>query len=220
MTLDRENIRDYIDELDVINLWTWHANDIVDIEANVARCETLFPGKPIVAGLYLYDYGDGRRIPLDLLEMQCETALRLVHAGRIEGIEFTTINNDDAAVAWTANWLRRVGDQVIGSDAGERWLKIDKFYFMFHPVCWGMGMHGDQPPPVPAGASKEDYLACYEWELERHTTGDSPGAGGRDPRGLSGAGVRLGHRRSRSALHQPDVRARYPEPAESAEAAL
>ena len=27
-------------------------------------------------------------------------------------------------------------------------LRIDKFYFLFHPVCWSMGMRGDQPPPL------------------------------------------------------------------------
>ena len=43
--------------------------------------------------------------------------------------------------------------------------KIDKFYFMYHPVCWGMGMRGGQPPPLPEGVSKKDYLACYEWEV-------------------------------------------------------
>ena len=164
MSLNRPNINDYIKELDVVRLAEWHAKNVVHLEQHVAHCERLFPDKPIVLGLYLYDYGAGRPIPRDLLETQCETALRLAHAGRIEGIEFTTINNDPAAVAWTADWLRRVGDQEIGSDAGRRLVRINKLYFMFHPVCWGMGMRGDQPPPVPAGASKEDYLACYEWE--------------------------------------------------------
>src|SRR3972149_4228030 len=94
MSLGREGINDYIKELDGIHLWTWHAKDVVDLEENVAHCERLFPKKPIVLGLYLYDYGDGRRIPLDLLEQQCATAARLAEAGRIEGIVFLTITND------------------------------------------------------------------------------------------------------------------------------
>jgi len=164
MSLNRAGINDYIKELDVILLAEWHAKNVVHLEKNVAHCERLFPDKPIVLGLYLYDYGGGRRIPRDLLAKQCETALKLAHAGRIEGIEFTTINNDPEAVRWTADWIRRVGDQELRSDAGKRSLKIDKFYFMFHPVCWGMGMRGNEPPPLPAGVRKEDYLACYEWE--------------------------------------------------------
>lgn len=111
MNLDRENINDYIAELDVINLWTWHARDVVDFRANVGRCKGLFPDKPIVLGLYLYDYGEGRRIPLDLLEQQCSTALKLAHAGEIEGIVFLTIKNDPEAVAWAADWIERVGEE-------------------------------------------------------------------------------------------------------------
>ena len=49
-------------------------------------------------------------------------------------------------VAWTADWIRRVGDQRLAAATDRRLLKIDKFYFMFHPVCWAMGMRGDEPP--------------------------------------------------------------------------
>ena len=115
MSMDRERIYEYLKELDVINLWTWHARDIVDLEENVARCEQLFPDKPIVLGLYMYDYGAGRRIPLDLLEQQCATALELAHAGRVRGIVLLTITNDPEALTWTANWIQRVGDQKLGA---------------------------------------------------------------------------------------------------------
>jgi len=119
MSLNRPGINDYIKELDVILLAEWHAKNVVNLAKNVAYCERLFPDKPIVLGLYLYDYGDGRRIPPDLLAKQCEIALKLAHAGRVEGIEFTTINNDPQAVAWTADWVRRVGDQRLGTVPGK-----------------------------------------------------------------------------------------------------
>lgn len=120
MSLDRKGINDYIKELDVILLAEWHAKNVVNLERNVAHCERLFPGKPIVLGLYLYDYGASRRIPRDLLVKQCEIALKLAHAGRIEGIEFTTINNDQPAVTYVADWVKRVGDQRIKPDVGRR----------------------------------------------------------------------------------------------------
>lgn len=119
MSLGRRGIDDYIKELDVIHLWTWHAKDVPDLERNVAHCERLFPKKPIVLGLYLYDYGGGRRMPLDLLEAQCHTALRLAHAGRIQGIVFLTITNDPEAVGWTSRWIKQVGDQKLGSDGAR-----------------------------------------------------------------------------------------------------
>ncbi len=49
-----------IKELDVINLWNWHAKDVVDLADNVAYCEEVAPDKPIILGLYLRDYGGGR----------------------------------------------------------------------------------------------------------------------------------------------------------------
>ena len=115
MSLGREGINDYVKELDVINLWVWHAKDVVKLDEYVAHCERLFPDKPIVLGLYLYDYGNGRRIPMPLLETQCKTALRLAHERRIQGIVFLTINNDSRSVSWAADWVRRVGDQKLGS---------------------------------------------------------------------------------------------------------
>lgn len=113
MSMNREGIRPYVQELDVINLWTWHAKDVVDLAKNVAECERLWPGKPIVLGLYLYDYGQDRRIPPDLLEQQCHTALKLAHAGRIKGIVFLTITDDADAVGWAARWIKQVGSEKI-----------------------------------------------------------------------------------------------------------
>ena len=120
MSLDRPGINDYMKELDVIQLWTWHARDIVDLEKHVAHCEREFPAKPIMLGLYLYDYGEGRKMPPDLLKRQCETALKLAHERRIQGIIFLTIKNDPEAVAWTANWIKQIGRQRIGSPPRRR----------------------------------------------------------------------------------------------------
>jgi hypothetical protein len=113
MSFDREGINDYIQELDVINLWVWDAEDVVELEKYVAHCETLFPQKPIMLGLYLYDYAGERKIPQSLLRTQCNTALKLAHAGRIQGIIFLTIDNDPEVLKWTANWINQVKDQEL-----------------------------------------------------------------------------------------------------------
>jgi hypothetical protein len=117
MSFDRPNLGDYVKELDVLNLWTWHAKDTVNLEKNVAYCERKYPDKPIVVGLYMYDYGDNRRIPMELHKRQCETALKLAHAGRIRGIIFLSVSDDPEVVGWTAEWVKRVGSQTIGSPA-------------------------------------------------------------------------------------------------------
>jgi hypothetical protein len=118
MSFDRPNLDAYIKELDVLNLWTWHAKDTVNLEKNVAHCEQKYPHKPIVLGLYMYDYGGERKILMQLLKQQCETALKLAHAGRIRGIIFLSTADDAEPIGWTADWIKRVGGQKIGSPAG------------------------------------------------------------------------------------------------------
>lgn len=117
MSFDRKGMNDYLKDIDVINLWLWHAKDIVDIDKYVAHCEQVAPGKPIYLGVYLYDYGGGQRMSLDMLQRHCEAALRLAHARRVAGIVFLTITNDPEAVGWTAEWIKQVGGQKIGSPA-------------------------------------------------------------------------------------------------------
>lgn len=119
MNFGVENIDEYIRRLDAINLWVWHAKDLPQLDAYVTECETRYPDKPIILGLYLYDYGDGRAMPPALLKEQCDTALKLAHAGRIEGVVFLTITDDAQAVAWTREWIAQVGDEPLGEERHE-----------------------------------------------------------------------------------------------------
>lgn len=113
MNFARPNIDKYIQQLDVISLWVWHAREIVDLEKHVAWCESHFPGKPIVLGLYMYDYGENRPMPRDLMVRQCETARTLALAGRVQGVVFLTINNDPHIVRLAADFIHKVGSEPL-----------------------------------------------------------------------------------------------------------
>jgi hypothetical protein len=115
MNLHDANLAAYVQELDVINLWTWHARDLPKLEENVAYCAAQWPDKPIVVGLYLHDYGDGRTVPPDLLRQQSETALTLARNKRIQGIVYLTITNEPETVAQTAQWVREHTGQAPGA---------------------------------------------------------------------------------------------------------
>ncbi len=41
--------------------------------------------------------------------------------------------------------------------------RINKIYFLFHPICWTIGINAQGQPPASV-ADKASYLACYEWE--------------------------------------------------------
>ncbi len=114
MNLEHRNLADYLAHLDVINLWTWKAEDLADLERHLFRCEELAPGKPIVLGVYMYDYGAGRPMPLDLLQQQCERALQWLKQGRIAGIVFLSITNEPNALTWVRDWLGRLSSRGDG----------------------------------------------------------------------------------------------------------
>jgi hypothetical protein len=114
MNFDQPNINQYIEELDVINLWVWKPSELENLESSVEHCRKSFPQKSVVLGLYLYDYAYEQPMSAEIHQRQCETALELLHAGKIAGIVFLTNDKDDRAIhEWTANWVKQVANQPL-----------------------------------------------------------------------------------------------------------
>ncbi len=109
-------VKDHIKFCDKISFWTWEAHNLVNLEANFAQVEQLAPKQGKVLGCYMWDYGQKRPMPLDLMEMQCETGLRWLKDGRIEGMIFLASCICDLeleAVEWTRQWIARTGDLTL-----------------------------------------------------------------------------------------------------------
>lgn len=77
--------RPFLDSMDVVNLWVWEFQNLSRLEEYVARCAEVFPGKEIVVGSYLRDYPARIGLPLETLQGQYETMLKLWERGRIAG---------------------------------------------------------------------------------------------------------------------------------------
>lgn len=104
----------HIAEVDQVCLWTWRPADLKDLEMNLARLERLTPGKPIYLGCYTYDFADSRPLPVERMQRQTKLGYQWLKEGRIEGVIFLGTPNVDvdlAAVAWTRDWIARVGDE-------------------------------------------------------------------------------------------------------------
>jgi len=106
------NIADYMRYLDMISLWTWQAKDIPKMEENLARCEQLSGGKPVMLGLYLMG------VPQDLMEQQCELARQWAQEGRITGMLFLLgpggdYGADTPILNWWRQWIEQVGDEPL-----------------------------------------------------------------------------------------------------------
>ncbi len=114
----RENLQRHLAAADVITYWTWRARNLADLEANFAQVEAMATanGNRLLLGCYLYDYGDNQEMPVELMQRQCELGLQWLRAGRIDGMIFLgspIIDLPFPAIAWTRDWIARVGDQPL-----------------------------------------------------------------------------------------------------------
>jgi hypothetical protein len=109
-------VRDYLDLVDVLTLWTGDPAELVNLEANLEKIEALVPKARKMLGCYVVHYGKKTGTPLPAMKLQCETGLRWLKAGRIEGIIFlgnTTLDLGFESVEWTRQWIQEVGGEPV-----------------------------------------------------------------------------------------------------------
>ncbi|NLV73506.1 MAG: hypothetical protein GXY52_02305 [Chloroflexi bacterium] len=103
-------------ECDVVTFWTWTAPELADLERNMARVRELAPGKRIVQGCYMWDFGTNQEIPQPALERQFETGLEWLKAGVTDGMILLASCICDLGipgVEWARQWVARVGSQPL-----------------------------------------------------------------------------------------------------------
>jgi len=109
-------VQDYLRLCDKVTLWTWRPEDLAHLEANMAKFEKLAGSSGKLLGLYMYDFGGKREMPVDRMKRQCELGLEWLKQGRIEGMIFlanTVADLDFEAVEWTRRWIADVGDRPL-----------------------------------------------------------------------------------------------------------
>lgn len=112
----RPEIAPNLRHCDILSLWTSKSQDLASLPADLAHLRRLAPGKRIWLGLYLYDFGNERPMPLDAMELQCRLALEWLEAGSIEGIILLSSNlcgRDLDAVDYARRWMAEVGDRPL-----------------------------------------------------------------------------------------------------------
>ncbi len=106
-------VRSHLELCDTISLWTWKSEDLQALPQHFETLRSLAPGKRLLLGCYLYDFGNNRPIPLDRMKAQTEQGFRWLREGKIEGIIFLGSNLCDLgleAVEWTRGWIRWFAD--------------------------------------------------------------------------------------------------------------
>ena len=106
----------HLEVCDVVSFWTWTSERLESLERNFERFEKIAPSCRKVLGCYMYDYGNGKPMPADLMEYQYELGLKWLRSGRIDGMIFLAsciCDLEFETVEWTRQWIAEVGDQKI-----------------------------------------------------------------------------------------------------------
>jgi hypothetical protein len=106
---------DYLALIDVVTLWS-AAADIPHLDVTLDQLDRQMPGKRLMLGLYMFDYAARAPLPLDMMKLQCETGLRWLRDGRIEGLIFlgnTVMDLDFPSVEWARQWVAEIGDEKL-----------------------------------------------------------------------------------------------------------
>lgn len=107
-------VKEHLELCNKVTYWTWKADNLKNLESTFAKMEKLVPQKcGKILGCYMWDYGGKKPMPLDLMKYQCETGLRWLKEGRIEGMIFLAsciCDLDIEAVEWTRKWISEVGN--------------------------------------------------------------------------------------------------------------
>ena len=82
-----EKVRIVSDCIDHVILWFWSKTDLMNFDLSLERCRAIFPGKPIMLGIFMFDYGASclPNTP-DVMAYHFEKARRALADGKIQDI--------------------------------------------------------------------------------------------------------------------------------------
>lgn len=106
------SLSEHLDLCDVVALWTWRADELDRLEAQMDRLEAVAGPKRKVLGLYMWDYGTNSPMPIAAMERQCELGLSWLREGRVDGLIFLASCICDLgleAVEWSRRWIGQNG---------------------------------------------------------------------------------------------------------------
>ena len=113
----RPEVKPVLDLMDVILFWTWSGRDVDRLDENFAALRALEPEKPVLLGLYMWDFGGKKPLADETVAKQLDFALRKFRTGEIDGVIFhctPLVNKNLKAVETCRAWLKAYGGIVCG----------------------------------------------------------------------------------------------------------
>ena len=103
----------YLDCFDGITFWLWTDEQLKDMEKYVAKAFELAKDKPLMLGIYLWDYSVGKEMDTELYKAQIHKYFNLLKEKKIEGIVFCSSTIGDAPLETNKilkEYVARYGD--------------------------------------------------------------------------------------------------------------
>jgi hypothetical protein len=111
-----DSIKEHLKYCDDVTLWTWKAQDLNRLAANLEKARSLAPDSRLILGCYMWDYGTHKPMPAGAMQHQAELGLKWLQAGQIDGIIFLASCICDLGletVEWTREWIGRNGARAV-----------------------------------------------------------------------------------------------------------
>jgi len=112
MSLNIPNLEQYLRHADGISFWVWDPRELEQLPHSVSRCNQISAGKPLILGLYLYDFSSNRPLSLGQMEKQVLAGVQLLREGECVGLCFLGSSVMDVGletVEWTRKWVKAHG---------------------------------------------------------------------------------------------------------------
>lgn len=109
-------VGEYVALCDKLTFWTWDSGKLRDLDANLDLLDSLYPDLRKVQGVYLWDFHNKYEVPLEGMRHQCETGLRWLKEGRIDGMIFIgsiLLDIGLQSADWLRAWIAEVGDELL-----------------------------------------------------------------------------------------------------------
>ena len=112
-----DGLEKYLDCFDGITFWFWGCDKMTDTSGDIKKLMELAKGKPVMLGVYLWDYAQKRAMDTEIFTRQLEECKTLLVNGEIEGIVFCSSTLGDADIETNRilkRWVEENGEIPLG----------------------------------------------------------------------------------------------------------
>ena len=110
------DVKKWLDEFDYITFWVWYGKNLSKLKKYYDDLIKLCPDKKIVAGMFLWNYGDRCPMTVEQMKMQADFYIDMIKQGKLDGIMIVGNPVCDLgleSVDWTREWIQAHKNDIV-----------------------------------------------------------------------------------------------------------